>query len=127
MASSMDPLTSFNYHQWKKDMEIQLHSKGLYQVTMNIETEPNAVVEKIKYWNKWDEAYGFLCLSISKHILFHISGLKTLKYIWDHVASFFDKQDDLWIYHLENDLISLNPGNFETMNEYFIKFKHLVL
>ena len=79
----MDPLTHFNYHQWKEDMEIQIRSKGLYWVTMNRETEPNAAMEKIKYWNKLDEAYGFLCLSISKDILFHITGLKTPKEIWD--------------------------------------------
>ena len=37
---------------------------------MNIELEPNAAIEKIKYWNKLDEAYGFMCLSISKDVLF---------------------------------------------------------
>ena len=98
MAHSLDLLTSFNYHQWKEDMEIHLHSRGLYRVTMNTELEPNATVEKIKYWNKLDEAYGFLYLSISKHILFHISGLKTSKNIWDHLTTLFDKQDDLQIY-----------------------------
>ena len=91
MASSLDPLTSFNYHQWKEDMEIQLCSRGLYWVTMNTELEPNVAAEKIKYWNKLDEAYGFFCLSISKDILFHISGLKTPKDIWDHIATLFDK------------------------------------
>ena len=30
-------------------------------------------------------------------------------------------------YQLENELVSLNPGNFETINEFFTKFKHLVL
>ena len=94
---------------------------------MNTTTQPNAVVEKIKYWNKLDEAYGFLCLSISKDILFHIMGLKTPKEIWDHLASLFDKQDDLQIYQLDNEMISLNPGKYETMNVFFTKFKHLVL
>ena len=28
---------------------------------------------------------------------------------------------------MENELISLNPGNFDTINEFFTKFKHLVL
>ena len=108
-------------------MEIQLHSKDIYRVTMNTEIESNAAAEKIKYWNKLDEAYGFLYLSISKDILFHISGLKTSKNIWDHLTTLFDKQDDLQIYHLENELISLNPSSFESMNDFFTKFKHLVL
>ena len=74
-----------------------------------------------------DEAFGFLCLSISKDLLFHLSGLKTPKDIWDHLSSMYGKQDDLRVYQLENKLMSLQPGNFETLNEFFTKFKHLVL
>ena len=54
-------------------------------------------------------------------------GLKTLKEIWDKIYSLFDKQDGLQIYQLQNEMISLNPGNYETMNDFFTKFKHLVL
>ena len=127
MTSYVNLLTPFNYHQWKEDMEIQLCSKGLYRVTMDTRIEPNHVVDKSRYSNKLDEAYGFLCLSISKYILFHTTGLKTPKEIWDQLASLFDKQDDLWIYQLENELISLNPGSYKTMNDLFTEFKHLVL
>ena len=77
---------------------------------MNTETEPTSAVEKEKYWNKMDEAYGFLCLSISKDLLFHISWLKIPKDILDKLASLFDKKYDLWIYQLDIELISLNPG-----------------
>ena len=38
----------------------------------------------------------------------------------------FDKQNDLRIYQLENELISIHPENFETMNDFFTKFNHLV-
>ena len=82
---------------------------------MKTEIEPNAIMEEIKYWNELDEAYGFLCLSISKDLLFHITKFKTLKDIWDQITSFFDKQDDIWIYQQKNELISLNPSSFETM------------
>ena len=56
-------------------MEILLREKGLYRVTMATEVEPNAAVEKIKWQNRRDEAYGILCLSISRDLLFHINGL----------------------------------------------------
>ena len=98
MASFVDPLTPFNYHQWKEDMEIELCAKGLYRVTMDTEIKPNHVVDKAKHWNKIDESYGFLWLSISRDLLFHITGLKTPKNIWDQFATLFDKQDDLRIY-----------------------------
>ena len=41
-------------------MEILLRVKGIYRVTMETEVDPNAVVEKIKWHNRRDEAYGLL-------------------------------------------------------------------
>ena len=58
-------LTPFNFFEWKEEMEILLRAKGLYRVTMEIEADPNAATEKIKWHNMRDEAYGLLCLSIS--------------------------------------------------------------
>ena len=72
---------------------------------METESEPIHYVDKEKYWNRLDEAYGCLCLSISWDILFHINGMKTPKQVWDKLASLFDKQDDPRIYQLENELI----------------------
>ena len=39
------------------------------------EADPNVGAEKIKWHNKRDEAYGLLCLSISRDLLFHLAGL----------------------------------------------------
>ena len=68
-------LTPFNFFEWKAEMEIFFRVKGLYKVTMETDTEHNAATEKIKWHNKRDEAYGLLCLSISRDLLFHIDGL----------------------------------------------------
>ena len=51
-------LTPFNYFKWKVEMVIQLRSKCLYRVTMGTKKEPNYVVEKSKYFNRLDEAFG---------------------------------------------------------------------
>ena len=58
-------------------MVIQLRSKGLYRVTMGIEVEVNSAIEKSKYFNRLDEAYGLPCLSILRKLLFHIDSLTT--------------------------------------------------
>ena len=68
-------LTPFNFFEWKVEMEILLRVKGIYRVTMETEAEPNVAVKKIKWHNRRDEAYGLLCLSISKNLLFHLDGL----------------------------------------------------
>ena len=65
-------LTPFNLFEWKVDMEILLRVKGLYSMTMETEADPNVAVEKIKWHNRRDEAYGLLCLSISRDLLFHL-------------------------------------------------------
>ena len=77
--------------------------------------------------NKKDEAFGLLCLYISRDLLFHLAGLKTPKEIWDKLETLYGKQDDLRVYQLENELMSLQPSNFETLNDFFTKFKHIVL
>ena len=81
MASPIDILTPFNYHHWKGDMDIQLRARGLYWVTMDTKEEPTHVIDKARFLNKKDEAFGLLCLYISKDILFHLLGLKTPKEI----------------------------------------------
>ena len=81
MASSIYLLNPFYFHSWKGDMEIQLHARGLYMVTMDIEEEPTSVTYKARFLNKKDEAFRFLCLSISRDLLFHLLGLKTPKEI----------------------------------------------
>ena len=77
MTPPMDLLTPFNYHQWKEEMEMQIHSKILFRIIMEIKVDLVHYVDKEKYWNRLDEAYGCLCLSISRDLLFHINGLKT--------------------------------------------------
>ena len=63
-------LTPFNFFEWKAEMEILLRVKGIYRVNMVTELDPNAAAEKIKWHNRRDEAYGLLCLSISRDLIF---------------------------------------------------------
>ena len=50
---------------------------------MATEVEPNGVVEKIKWRNRRDEAYGLVCLSISRDLLFHLDVLKSPNEVWE--------------------------------------------
>ena len=94
---------------------------------MDTEEEPTHVIDKARFLNKKDEAFGFLSLSISRDLLFHLSGLKTPKEIWDKLDTLYGKQDDLRVYQFENESMSLQPSNFETLNDFFTKFKYIVL
>ena len=73
-SSSAIILTPFKYHEWKSKIGILLRSKGLCKFTLALENERNVVFEKAKWHNRLDEAYGFLCLTISPNLLFHLDG-----------------------------------------------------
>ena len=92
-----------------------------------IEAEPNATAEKIKWHNKRDEAYGLLCLSISRDLIFHLDGLTSPNEVWEKLVDIFGKIDEMRGHQIENELISLSPSSFESLQLYFSNFKSLVL
>ena len=108
-------MTPFNFFEWKDEMEILLRSKGIYRVTMETKAEPNAAIEKIKWHNRRDEAYGLLDLSISRDLLFHIDILTSPNEVWENLEEIFGKTNEMRGHQLENELISLSPNSFESL------------
>ena len=94
-------------------MEILLREKGLYRVTMTTKVYPNATAEKIKWHNMRDEAYGLLCLSISRDLLFHLDSLTSPNEVCEKLEDIFGKTDEMRVHQIENELISLSPSSFE--------------
>ena len=120
-------MTPLNLFEWKYEIEILLRVKGLYRVTMATKAEHNVATEKIKWHNRRDEAYGFLCLSVSRYLLFHIDGLKSPNEVWEKIVEIFGETDEMRGHQIENELISLSPSRFKSLQLYFSKFKALVL
>ena len=107
-------LTPFNLFEWKGEMEILLRVKVLYRVTMENKAKSNAAAEKIKWHNRRDEAYGLLCLSISRDLIFHINGLTSPNEVWEKIEEIFGNTDEMRGHQIENDMISLSPSSFES-------------
>ena len=118
-------LTPFNSFEWKVEMEILLRDKGIYMVTMATKVDPNVFVEKIKWHNRTDESYGLLCLSISRDLLFHIDSLTSTNEVWENIEDIFGNIDEMRGHQIENELISLNPSSFESLQLYFTKLRPL--
>ena len=93
---------------------------------MEIEGDPNVATDKIKQHNTRDEAYGILCLSISRDLLFHLDGLTSPNEVYEKLVEIFGKTDEMRGHQIENELISLSPNSFESLQLYFSKFKALV-
>ena len=121
MTHPVEPLTPFNYHQWKDDMKVLLRTKYLFRLIEETEEDPESDKYKAKYMNRLDEAHGLLLSSASRDIQFHIQDLETPKDVWDKLSSLFYKQYEMRIHQLENDMITLNPSNFESLNEFLHK------
>ena len=90
-------------------------------------SKSDVAAEKIKWHNRRDEAYGLLCLSISRDLLFHLDGLTSPNEVWEKLVEIFGKIDEMKAHQIENELISLSPSSFKSLQLYFSKFKALLL
>ena len=96
-------------------------------MTMENEANPNKATENIKWHNRRDEAYGLLCLSIPRDLLFHLDGLTSQNEVWEKLVDIFGNIDEMTGHQIKNELISLSPSSFQSLQLYFSKFKALVL
>ena len=69
----------------------------------------------MKYLNKIDEAFGFMCIHISRELLFYLDGFRTPKEVWENIESLFGKHYEMRGHILENEMIILKPNKFETI------------
>ena len=99
----------------------------MFSMIMGKETKPHHPDEKNKFMNCLDEAFGFLCTHISRYLLFHLEGLRTPKESWEKLEFLFGNQYELRGHVLENELIALQPSSFETIQQFFTRFKSLAL
>ena len=95
-------------------------------MTMGRSIEPQQYIKKSKHLDRLDEAFGYICIHISRDLLFHLEGIRTMEKVWDKLESLFGKQDEIRGHILENEKTSLQPSNFNTILQFFSKFKSLV-
>jgi hypothetical protein len=119
-------LTPYNFFAWKENMIMHLRGRGLYRLTMNTKTEPTSAIEKSKYLNRMDEAFGTICSLISPELLFHISSYKTPNEAWTTMEGLFGKRDEMRGHMLEVELLTLDPKIFDNLQDFFTKYKDLL-
>ena len=108
-------------------MQFSLLKLGYYRIILGRELQSHHPVEKNKFLNCLDEAFSYLCTHISRDLLFHLEGLRTPRESWEKLEYLLGKQDELRGHLLENELVSLHPNNFKTIEQFFTKFKSLAL
>ena len=63
------PINPFNYEEWKLKMPIFLKRKCIFGITTGTEMEPLFDVENPKWLDRFEKAYGILCLYVYPNIL----------------------------------------------------------
>ena len=65
-------LTPHNYLEWKPKKKFMLRCRGLYQITMEMEVDPDSIDEKNDFLNGQDMAIGCILYFISPEILHQV-------------------------------------------------------
>ena len=67
------------------------------------------------------------CVLAYLDLLFHLDGLTTPNEVWENIVEIFGKTYEMRGHQIENELISLSPKSFKSLQLYFSKFKALFL
>jgi hypothetical protein len=106
-------------------MEDLLRSKGLYWITLGKEITPTDADKKSKWDNSNDEVRGLIRMSISPDLRFHLQSIDKPKESWEKIESVFGKQNIIQAKQLENQVLTLSPSDFSSIEDYLSKFKTL--
>ena len=66
-------------------------------------------------------------MSISPYIILHLDGLDSPVEAWEKLTNVFVLINEIQAYHLEDELLTLDPSNFSSIEYYLSKFKTLKL
>ena len=90
-------------------------SKGLYRIATGLETKPSNDDKVVKWENKQDQARGLIGMSIAQDLRFHILDIDTPHEALDKLNTVFDIQNQIRAHQLENELLTLDPNNFSSI------------
>ena len=119
-------LDNTNYFQWWSYIVDLLKSKGLYRIASGQETKPKDEDKVAKWENRQDQACGLIGMSISPDLRFHIAELDTPNEAMKQLTKVFGIKNEI-AHQLQNALLTLDPNNFSSIEDFFSKFKTLRL
>ena len=81
----------------------------------------------MRWANRKDEAMRLLIEFVSTDLWFHVVACKIPNEIWTTLEGLFGKQDEMRGHMLEVELNTLDPKSFDNIQDFFTKFKSLLL
>lgn len=126
MGSPRFPLlTPYNYATWKIRAWSKMMEKDLIDYvdgTMVSPCGPN----KLNEWNHNNKvAIGTLRKYVHEELIFHFDNCKVVKEAWDKFASLYTKVDKARGFELNENIMSLDPKEFDTIENYITRAHEL--
>ena len=126
MGSPKSPLlTSYNYTTWKDIVWSRLMKKGLNMYVDGKITKFIDATTLIDWKIKDNQALGIIWSCVHRDLFFHISIFKDAKGAWEKLEGFYGKVDEEKGFQIEDDLLLLDPKNFDTIQDYINKANEL--
>jgi len=94
---------------------------------MVTKTKPTLALNKTRWVNRKDEATILLLELISITLWFHFATCNTPNNIWTTLEGLFGKKDEMQGHMLEVEMNTLDPKSFDNIQDFFTKFKSLIL
>ena len=95
--------------------------KGLSLYVDGTITKPTDAKELIDWTNIDRQALGVIRSCVHGDLLFHIKNCSDSKEAWDKLEQLYDKVDEEKGFQIEDDLVLLDPKNYDTIQDYTIK------
>ena len=107
---------------------MDLHrSKVLYRIASGQETKPKDEDKATKWENRQDQERGLIEMTISPDLRFHIAELDTPNEAMKQLTKVFGIKNEIRAHQLENKLLTSNPDNVSSIEDFLSKFKTLRL
>ena len=84
-------------------------------------TKPTTDKEALEWKIIDQKALGVIQGSVNHDLLFHIINCKESKEAWDKLKSIYGKVDEEKGFQIEDDLLLLDPNNFDMLQDYLTK------
>jgi hypothetical protein len=115
-------LTPHNYLEWKPKIILPIRCRGLYQITMAMEVEPDSIDEKNYFLNRQYMAIGSIHMSISSKLFLQVyeeSQGSTPNELWTRLEVLFGSKECCEYFMQEDKQIEPEEKPSEDQDSYY--------
>ena len=118
-------LTSHNYTIWKDIVWSRIMGQGLNLYVDGTIVKPTDVDAQVDWKIKDNQELIIIRSCVHRDLFFYISNFNDAKGAWEKLEGLYGKVDEEKGFQIEDDLLLLDPKNFDTIQDYVNKANEL--